>query len=143
MTESEKIRALVSYRIEQAEEALRSARLNLDSGLLRSASNRSYYAMFYAVLALLATRKEETSRHSGAISRFDQHFVKTGMLPREFSRWLHAAFAQRQDADYSAGFSRSVSEVSELVDQARTFVTGVRNHLRSLNLLSTSDQPGP
>ena len=72
MTEAEKRRALVAYRMEQADEALRSADVNLAAGMVRSAVNRAYYAMFYAVLALLGTRSAETSRHSGAIALFDR-----------------------------------------------------------------------
>ena len=85
MTEAEKIRALVAYRMEQSEEALQAARINLDAGLFRSAANRAYYAMFYAVLALLAIEKQETSRHSAAISLFDLRFVKQALLPKECS----------------------------------------------------------
>lgn len=89
MTDSERIRALVAYRLEQADEALEAAQTSLDAGLVRSATNRAYYAMFYAVLALLAVDKRETSRHSGAIALFDREFVKPGQLPKELSRWLH------------------------------------------------------
>jgi uncharacterized protein (UPF0332 family) len=49
------ISALVSYRLEQAEESLDAASLLLNEGLTRPSLNRSYYAMFYAVLALHAT----------------------------------------------------------------------------------------
>jgi len=41
LTEAEKIRALVAYRMEQSEEALQAARINLDAGLFRSAANRA------------------------------------------------------------------------------------------------------
>ena len=82
----------MSYRLEQASEALTAADLNASNGLLRSAVNRAYYAMFYAVLALMASRLSETSRHSGAISLFDQWYVKPGLMPTDFSRWLHEAF---------------------------------------------------
>ena len=84
MTDAEKVDALVRYRLEQADEALAAARLNLTTGLQRSAVNRAYYAMFYGVLALLATRQSETSRHSGAISQFDQLYVKPALLPSAF-----------------------------------------------------------
>ena len=67
---TENIQALVAYRLEQADESLDAARILLDRTLDRSAVNRAYYAMFYAVLALLATRKRETSKHGGAISLF-------------------------------------------------------------------------
>jgi uncharacterized protein (UPF0332 family) len=102
VTESEKVRALVQYRLEQAGEALAAAEVNLANTLVRSAVNRAYYAMFYAVLALLASRGSETSRHSGAISQFDQSFIKPGLLPKDFSRWLHEAFLNRQAADYGS-----------------------------------------
>ena len=56
MTEAEKIQTLVRYRLEQAAEALAAAELSLASALHRSAVNRAYYAMFYALLALVRRR---------------------------------------------------------------------------------------
>ena len=82
MTDAEKIHALIRYRLEQAGEALVAAELSLTNGLHRSAVNRAYYAMFYGVLALLAARQSETSRHSGAISQFDQLYVKPAFCQR-------------------------------------------------------------
>ncbi len=66
------IEALVKYRLEQVDESLEAARVLFEKRLERQSVNRSYYAMFYAVLALLATRKQETSKHSGAIALFDK-----------------------------------------------------------------------
>lgn len=137
MTEAEKLRALVAYRMEQANEALRSAELNLSERMVRSAVNRAYYAMFYAVLALLATRRAETSRHSGAISLFDREFVKPGVLAKDFSRWLHQGFSERQEADYGTDFGRTVEDASESVRRARQFVVGVRDLLRREGNLPT------
>ena len=129
MTKAEKIQALVRYRLEQAAEAIAAAELNLANGLHRSAVNRAYYAMFYAVLALLAARQEETSRHSGAIAQFDRLYVKPALLPKEFSRWLHGAFLNRQSVDYGAEVSLSNDEIDVLLSHARAFLAGVRNYL--------------
>lgn len=129
MTEGEKIHALIGYRLEQATEALAAAELNLGSGLDRSAVNRAYYAMFYSVLALLAVGQKETSRHSGAIAQFDQLYVKPALMPKEFSRWLHEAFLQRQSADYGAETVFSRDEIDQLLAHARDFLAGVRRHL--------------
>ena len=129
MTESEKMEALIRYRIGQADEALTAADTNLANNLNRSAVNRAYYAMFYAVLALLAARQSETSRHSGAIAQFDQLYVKPGLIPREFSRWLHDAFLTRQAADYGTELTLSRDEMEGLIGHAREFVTGVRRYL--------------
>ena len=124
-----KIKALVSYRLEQADESLDAARILLEQNLTRSSVNRSYYAMFYAVLALLVTRKQETSKHSGAISLFDKEFVKTGMFKIEFSRWLHDAFDLRQRSDYVAQVQVSKEEASQMLAQAKAFVAGVKSKL--------------
>jgi len=131
VTDAEKVDALVRYRLEQADEALAAARLNLTTGLQRSAVNRAYYAMFYGVLALLATRQSETSRHSGAISQFDQLYVKPALLPRDFSRWLHDAFLNCQAADYGSELNLSREDIDALVAHARDFLAGVRQFLGS------------
>jgi uncharacterized protein (UPF0332 family) len=66
--------------------------------------NRLYYAMFYAVLALLQAKHLGTSKHSGAIALFDREFVKTGIFPKELSMALHRAFALRQKGDRTCPF---------------------------------------
>ena len=60
---TENTRILVNYRLEQAVESLGAAKVLLEKGLLRPSVNRSYYAMFYAVLALLTVKRRETSKH--------------------------------------------------------------------------------
>ena len=66
--------------MEQAEEALAAAKLLFKSEMCRQAAGRAYYAMFYAVTALLALRKLGTSKHAGALTLFDREFVKNGRL---------------------------------------------------------------
>jgi len=131
LTEAEKIAALIRYRLEQADEALKAASVTLANDLARSAVNRAYYAMFYAVLALLAARQSETSKHAGAISLFDQLFIKPEALPREFSRWLHDAFLSRQAADYGSELTLARADLDSLLAHARDFVAGVRTYLTS------------
>jgi len=127
---SENIRALVQYRLEQADESLQAASLLLEKNLFRQAVNRSYYAMYYAVLALLATEKKETSKHSGVISLFDKEFVKKGIFPKELSRWLHGAFDLRQRSNYGADQAVSDSDAQRMLDNARIFVSRIYNLLK-------------
>jgi uncharacterized protein (UPF0332 family) len=82
---NEDIEALVLYRLEQADESLESAQLLLDYRKYRPCVSRSYYAMFYAILALLAKKRHATSKHSGAIAAFNREFVKKGVFKRSFS----------------------------------------------------------
>ena len=123
---TDNVKALVAYRLEQADESLEAASILLDQGLIRPSVNRAYYAMFYAVLALLAGRKKETSKHSGAISLFDREFVKTGIFPKDLSRWLHGAFDLRQRADYETQLQVSKEESIRILTEAREFVAEVK-----------------
>lgn len=130
MTEADKIRALVEYRLEQADEALRAGEANLREGLIRSAVNRAYYAMFYAVLALLAGEKKETSRHGAVLALFDQLFVKPKLASKELSTWFHEAFALRQRTDHGTDHPPSVALVTTGLEHARIFVERTGSLLR-------------
>ena len=69
--------------------------------------------------------------HSGAISQSDQLYVKPALLPRDFSRWLHDAFLNRQAADYGSELNLSQEDIDALVAHARDFLAGVRQFLGS------------
>jgi len=124
------LEALIAYRLEQASEAIEEAQLMHDAGHLRATINRAYYAMFYAVQALLAKAGFSASKHSGAISVFNREFVKTGVFSKDLSRWLHNLFELRQDADYGGMFEASAKQASQALEQARTFVERVEAYLQ-------------
>jgi len=126
------IQSLVTYRLEQADESLKAARILLEKGLARPSVNRAYYSMFYAVLALLATRKQETSRHSGAISIFDKEFVKHGTFSKDLSRWLHNAFDLRQRSDYAIEVQVATEKAEEILEHAGSFVSEIKASLAKL-----------
>lgn len=133
----EQLAELVRYRIDQTYETLREAEILLGESALRGAINRAYYAMFYALLALLATKQLGTSKHSGALGLFDREFVKTGLLPRELSRSLRLAFNLRQTQDY-----KEMTDVDQLtaagtLADAKTFVEAIETYLRSNGYLTT------
>jgi len=72
---------LLKYRLKEAEDSIKEAEVLLREGMsMRAVMNRLYYAMFYAVLALLQEKELGTSKHGGAISLFDREFVKTGIF---------------------------------------------------------------
>lgn len=126
----EQLNDLLRYRMNQAYETLHEADLLRESGTLRGAINRIYYAMFYAVLALLATKQLGTSKQSGAISLFDREFVKTGIFSKEFSKALHLAFDRRQMHDYGEVTELDAEMVDFAIEEARMFVEGIDPYLR-------------
>jgi uncharacterized protein (UPF0332 family) len=126
---TENIQALVANRLEQADESLEAARTLLNKKLIRPSVNRAYYAMFYAVLALLARDKKETSKHSGVIALFDRDFVKQGIFKKDYSRWLHDAFDLRQRSDYAAEYKVAEEEAGKTLKNAESFVDEVKTFL--------------
>lgn len=129
---------LLRYRMEQAHETLREAEILLNESALRGAINRAYYAMFYALLALLATKQLGTSRHSRVLALFDREFVKTGMFPRELSRSLHLAFDRRQTYDYGEMSPASRQTAEKTWADAQTFVAAIELRLRSTSHLASA-----
>jgi len=83
----------------------------------------------YAVLALLALRRKETSKHSGAISLFDREFVLPGVFSKDLSSALHYAFRQRLAADYAVSCTVQADEVRRLCNEAHTFIAQVKEYL--------------
>jgi uncharacterized protein (UPF0332 family) len=123
----ENLKALIDYRLQQADESLQAAAVLFEKKLYRPSVNRSYYAMYYAVMGLLAAEKKETSKHSGVIALFDRDFVKKGLFTKDFSRWLHAAFDMRQRSDYAAGHTVLIGDAQKLLENAQAFVAEVKS----------------
>ena len=126
---TKEMQALVRYRMEQAAEAMNAAQLLLKYGNYRTVVNRAYYAMFYAILALLVPTKQQTSKHAWVMTLFDRDFVKMGIFGKEFSEWLHDAFDLRQYADYRELVIVSAEEAQTILEHAQAFVAGVKAQL--------------
>ena len=129
MTDKE---ALLAYRMREAEETMTDARTILEAGgSTRTVINRSYYAMFYGVLALFIQEGTDirTSKHADVIGLFDREFVHTGKFPVEYSRRLHRLFDARQESDYKEFIQYSPEEARKFFEMAETFLGGVREFL--------------
>lgn len=93
-----------------------------EAGLFRDAVNRGYYAMFYSGMALLASKALGTSKHSGLVSMFGQHFVKTGIFSSEAGRHLRQAFELRQECDYESFVEPTSEQAQEIIAKADQFL---------------------
>ncbi|HTX93038.1 MAG TPA: HEPN domain-containing protein [Anaerolineales bacterium] len=125
------IRQAIHLRLGQARETLEEADALHEHGLWRGLINRSYYAMFYAVLALGVFRQVALTKHTQAIAFFDKEFVKTEIFPRELSRSLHLGFDQRQVNDYGDIWTVSQEEAETIFSEARLFVESVDGYLKN------------
>jgi uncharacterized protein (UPF0332 family) len=121
----ESLRAMLA----KAGEKLEAAERELQAGFPGEAASRSYYAVFHAMAAVLATRELSFSSHTQTIGAFNREFVKSGVFPSGTTRLLQSLFEDRQIADYdwvnavdkeTAG--TDVNNAKELVESCRTYV---------------------
>jgi len=121
---------LIQYRLERARETLRDARLLYENGgSPNSVVNRSYYAIFYAVLALFVTINIEPSKHSGVVAKFDEMFVRQGIFPKEMSKILHHAFDMRQAGDYQKSDLIDMEQALQVLASAEGFVKAIEEKM--------------
>ena len=126
----EELEAIFKYRLKQAEESLKDAEILFNSGgSFRSIINRSYYAMFYGVLALISRKGISRSKHSGVLSVFDREYVKTKIFPKEMSKLFHEAFNLRQESDYGEFDIVTKEETLEILSGTRNFLKNIKDHL--------------
>lgn len=119
---------LFDYRIKQAEETLAEAVKMLESGFSpRSIVNRSYYAMFYTVLALFIhfNTPHKTSKHSGVIGIFNKEFIHTGKLDARFAKMLYDLFDEQMELDYRDFADVSVEDSRIAVSSAQEFYAAI------------------
>lgn len=121
--------ALSQSRLKRARQHLKSARDLLANEDFADSVSRSYYAIFQAARALLATAQLESRKHSGVIALFNQHFVKTGKVDKQLGVILKDARRYRELADYSdlAEFVRE--DADDQLRDADAFVQVIENLL--------------
>lgn len=132
MTEQDKQSALAAYRLTQAAETLEEAVFLLEGGKsLRAVTNRAYYCMFYAILALIIDEPFASSKHSGVLSYFNRRFMREGVFPEHVGRAINRAFELRQQGDYRENVELTLEQVTPLIEAASTFLEMVKDYLPS------------
>ncbi|HZP21780.1 MAG TPA: HEPN domain-containing protein [Bauldia sp.] len=99
----------------RALQAAHSARSLRADGDFNAASNRAYYATYYAIRGLFElTGKDDFGKtHASVLRAFSQDFVLTGKAPRELGRALAIVQNLRSKADYSVeGASQEDAEAA-------------------------------
>jgi uncharacterized protein (UPF0332 family) len=131
MKDVDRLSELCRYRLLQAEQTIAEMETLKNSGHIRGTINRAYYAMFYAIQALVVIKKARISKHSGVISFFDREFVKKGIIDKQFSKWLHRLFDLRQAADYGDMFEPSKKQCEQVSEQVKDFVQRIKEYIEN------------
>jgi uncharacterized protein (UPF0332 family) len=82
---------LSKVRLERSRSFLKASIANANMADYLTSANRSYYAVYYAIRALLILEHTEMAKHSGNISEFRRHYLKTGIFKAEVLNQLEHA----------------------------------------------------
>ena len=124
--------ALAQVRLNNARECLADAETTLSIGAYKNAANRSYYAIFHAIRAVLAIDAFDSRRHSGIIAEFRHKYIKPGVFPSEYSDIIGDAFKIRNNSDYDDFYIVPKEDVVRQVDNAKTFIAAVEGYIKTL-----------
>ncbi len=119
----------VKYRVETAYKTYEAAKVLADNGFWNSSVNRLYYALFYAVNALLVLNEIPTKSHSATKSQFSMHFIKTGRLDKKYGRLLSQLFDWRQKGDYENVFDYNQEVVEPLFKPVKEMIEVIEKEI--------------
>ena len=116
----------VSSLMKSAQRALKSCQLLIDDEDYDGACNRAYYAIYDAARAALKSAgiSDRTKTHSGLITVFGQHLIKTGKLPAELGRSISRVMNIRAASDYD-GDTLGVDHSESALAEAKAFIAAI------------------
>ncbi len=120
---------LANYRMNQAVQCVKSAKVLTEIEDYRGAANRSYYAIFHAMRAVLALDEVDFSKHSGVSAYFRKKYIKSGIFEIEMSDIIKSAFDVRSDSDYDDYYVISKEDVLEQIENTEKFLERIRVYL--------------
>ena len=123
---------LIRYWWSKAKESLEAARRKLAAGDLTLAVNREYYALFYAVSALLLGEGYTFKKHTGVRGIFNRDIIKSGRFPKHHGELYNRLFRDRNKGDYIAFAEFDKTYVEKQLQGCESFLKDIRPMLKSL-----------
>ncbi len=121
----------VKYRIETAYKTVEAAKVLAEKGFWNSAVNRLYYAVFYAVNALLVLNDISTKSHSATKSKFSLHFIKKGKFDKKYGKLLSELYDWRQKGDYENIFDYDSESVRPLFEPVTEMIKLIDEEIKN------------
>ena len=75
--------------------------------------------------ALLLSKDISSPKHSGVLSLFNKHFVKTGLIPVELGKFYSRLFDTRLESDYADLITLTMEEIRDNVKTAEILIFAV------------------
>lgn len=124
--------SLSKLRLDTAKECLNDSLVLINSQSYKASANRSYYAVFHAMRAVLVFDEFDSKKHSGIISEFRKRYIKTGVFTAEISKIIGLQFSARSHSDYDDFYIISKEESINGLHEAEKMVDEVEKYLEKL-----------
>ena len=122
---NEECKTLVALEMKKARETYEDIGILIAANRLNGAANRMYYAVFHAVCALLINDGHQVNTHKGSHALFSQHYIETGMLPREYGQLYNQLQTMREESDYNCAYDVEIDELQQRIDPARRLIDDI------------------
>ena len=122
---NEERKTLVALEMKKARETYEDIGILIAANRLNGAANRMYYAVFHAVCALLINDDHQVNTHKGSHALFSQHYIKTGILPREYGQLYNQLQTMREESDYNCAYDVEIDELQQRIDPARRLIDDI------------------
>ncbi len=123
----------LTYKLKRANNALKVAETLLQEEFSEDAVNRIYYAVFYAVSAILYTKKLYPKTHLGTKALFSKEFIQSGLIDKEYSDFYGIIFAKRFEADYQDFAEIDINAVRSYLNEAEQFIKRITEYIEGQN----------
>lgn len=114
---------LVAFRLAKAKEELSISTICIENTSFSKSMNCSYYAIFHAARALLATETKDFKKHSAVISYFIATYINSQKLSRELGIILRTAERERNKSDYEDFYIVSKEDALTQHQKAEYFIS--------------------
>ena len=130
--DNETIESFSKYRLDKAKETLETAKMIFKEGKdLSSANNRAYYAIFYAIRAVLAIKEIDFKRHKDVLAYFNKEYVNKQIFPKIIGRKISQAQRIREDSDYDDEYEPSFEKTEQQIKTAEELIELVENYINN------------
>ena len=119
----------IRLMIGKGRRSLIAAKKLFTEGDYETTSSRAYYAVFHTIQAILLTMDLTYSKHSGVIGGFFKHFIKTGIFPKEFARFIKQLRKDRETGDYEYHSTITREEAERDIQNAEKIIVTLEEYL--------------
>lgn len=122
---------LSKARIQHAEDCLNEAKILLSANEFKGTANRSYYAAFHAMRAVLILDEFDSKKHSGIIAKFREKYIKTELFDKSVSDIISSLFSVRTASDYDDFYIVLKEDAVSQFEKAETLLNLIESYLKN------------